>query len=425
MARIFHANLYGNRKAKYDCLLQSDISKTAWLEVLPQSPFHLLIPQSTEFLVEYEHGWKVTDAMPLNSTGARTHRDNFVMDFDFLELRKRIEDFRNLDISDHKITENYNIKDTRDWKLGIRRQSLSNNKKWGKFFTKTLYRPFDFREYYHHADVVEFPRNEIVGHLFTRTNFALLWTRPLAPSYEFSVLVSDCIPHQCVIGNKNAGAGASYIAPLYRYSASNDFQSNLQNKSELNFSRTFLNAITAKLGYTPTPEAIFYYIYAIFHSPTYRSRYAEFLKIDFPRVPLTRNDDLFRKLAAYGEQLVALHLMKSPQLEMGSGIDREIGRFPQFVEQGGQRTIDPAHPKYANGKVTINKKGDGFVGVPEAVWNFYVGGYPVCAKWLKDRKGRNLSQDDIAHYQRIVVALQETITLMAAIDQTIPGFPID
>ena len=101
--------------------------------------------------------------------------------------------------------------------------------------------------------------------------------------------------------------------------------------------------------------------------------------------------------------------------------------MPQFVEQGGKNIVDPAHPKYEakTRSVTLNKKGDRiYSGVPEAVWNFYVGGYPVCAKWLKDRKGRTLSPEDIAHYQRIVVALSETITLMAAIDQAIPGFPI-
>jgi hypothetical protein len=182
-----------------------------------------------------------------------------------------------------------------------------------------------------------------------------------------------------------------------------------------NFSPEFLKDITAKLGYTPTPETIFDYIYAIFHSPTYRSRYAEFLKIDFPRVPLTRNPDLFEKLASLGAELAALHLMKSPQL------DTPITQFEGECEP----VIDPGHPKYDNGKVTINKKGDGFVGVPAEVWGFYVGGYQVCQKWLKDRKGRTLSPEDMTHYQRIIVALQETIRLMQQIDAAIPGWPLE
>ncbi|WP_228054527.1 type ISP restriction/modification enzyme [Gloeocapsopsis crepidinum] len=96
----------------------------------------------------------------------------------------------------------------------------------------------------------------------------------------------------------------------------------------------------------------------------------------------------------------------------------------QYEDRAGNRVVDAGYPKYQQGDVIINKKGDRFTGVPENVWNFYVGGYQVCQKWLKDRKGRTLSDEDILHYQRIVVALQETIELMAKIDAAIPSFPI-
>jgi predicted helicase len=183
-----------------------------------------------------------------------------------------------------------------------------------------------------------------------------------------------------------------------------------------NISPEFIAKLEQNLGYTPTPEAIFHYIYAILHSPEYRSRYAEFLKGDFPRVPLTRNVDLFRQLGELGEQLVNLHLMKSPTLD-------EI--TSQFSNKGGGCIVDAGHPKYENGEVVINKQKDGFMDVPEAVWNFHVGGYQVCQKWLKDRKGRTLSQDDIEHYQKIVIALGQSIDLMAKIDAAIPNWPID
>ena len=168
---------------------------------------------------------------------------------------------------------------------------------------------------------------------------------------------------------------------------------------------------------TPTPEAIFHYIYAIFHSPTYRTRYAEFLKIDFPRVPLTRDNTLFAQLATLGEQLVQLHLMQSPKLTQKKA-------QPKFIDNGGNSMVDPGQPKFINGNVIINKKGDAFTNVPETVWNFHIGGYQVCHKWLKDRKGRQLSPEDIQHYQQIVVALGQTIQVMAAIDQAIPAWPI-
>ncbi|MFN7464961.1 MAG: type ISP restriction/modification enzyme, partial [Pseudanabaena sp.] len=166
--------------------------------------------------------------------------------------------------------------------------------------------------------------------------------------------------------------------------------------------------------------------YAIFHSPTYRTRYAEFLKIDFPRVPLTSDDQLFRKLGEYGEELVALHLMKSPKLDQ---------HLTQIIDKGGEFVVDAGHPKFLpsptgrgaggeGGEVIINKKGDRFTGVPKSVWEFYVGGYQVCHKWLKDRKGRQLSPEDLNHYQKIIVALSETMQIMKAIDAAIPSFPI-
>lgn len=153
----------------------------------------------------------------------------------------------------------------------------------------------------------------------------------------------------------------------------------------------------------------------VFHSPGYRSRYAEFLKIDFPRLPLTGNLKLFRALAQLGGELTALHLLESPTL--GKLMTKFVGSSREVVKFG-----------WANDAVWINAGGkkaattagtSSFRGVPEAVWNFHIGGYQVCEKWLKDRKGRTLTDDDIAHYHKIFIALSETIHLMAEIDQVI------
>jgi predicted helicase len=251
-------------------------------------------------------------------------------------------------------------------------------------------------------------------HMVAGQNLGLVFMRQVALQDDYShFLVANCpVDNRAFYSNR----GTMQLAPLYIYPDSNSPQlSVLKEQRRPNLSQSFLNAITAKLGYTPTPEAIFYYIYAIFHSPTYRIRYVEFLKIDFPRVPLTSSDRLFRQLAAYGEELVVLHLMRSPKLD---------NTITQYEDRGGNQVVD-GHPKYQQGDVIINKKGDRFTGVPENVWNFYVGGYQVCQKWLKDRKGRSLSNEDILHYQRIVVSLKETIELMAHIDAAIPGFPIE
>jgi len=162
------------------------------------------------------------------------------------------------------------------------------------------------------------------------------------------------------------------------------------------------------------PEDIFNYVYAVFHSPTYRTRYAEFLKIDFPRLPLTSDTGLFKALAENGAELVSLHLMESPML------NNLITRYP-FA---GSNAVDKINYDENNQRVYINKT-QYFEGVPPEVWNFHIGGYQVCQKWLKDRKGRKISIDDSTHYQKIVVALKETIRLMEEVDELIPGWPME
>lgn len=414
VASVRHTHLWGTREIKSNWLNLNSLGSTNWLDLKPTLPFSLFVPQNINLLPEYEQGWKITDIMTVNSTGVKTHRDHFVVDFYANELKSRIAEFRNLNISDSVISTKYSLSDTRDWKIHSCRRSLATNEEWEKHLTKCLYRPFDTRAYYHHQDVVELPRLEIMRHLLSSENLCLGLGRQgnAVNDPEWALITTSCYPVDTNVFRR----GGVNIFPLYLYSNSQNLQKLvLEAQRRPNLSPNFLNAITDKLGYTPSPEAIFYYTYAIFHSPTYRTRYAEFLKIDFPRVPLTSSDCLFRQLAAYGEELVALHLMKSPKLD---------STITQYEDRGGDRVVDAGHPKYQQGDVIINKKGDRFTGIPENVWNFYVGGYQVCQKWLKDRKGRTLSNEDILHYQRIVVALQETIELMAKIDAAIPGFPI-
>jgi predicted helicase len=231
--------------------------------------------------------------------------------------------------------------------------------------------------------------------------------------------------------------GGNNVFPLFLYpdpEKNGDFFSN-GSARHANLNPKFIREVSAKLKLkflddgkgdlknTYGPEDIFNYIYAIFHSPTYRARYAEFLKGDFPRVPLTSNFKLFGKLCAKGSDLVALHLLESPDLL----------NFITSYPMPGDNQIEKGFPKYSKGRVYINKddretgnQGQYFEGVPEEIWNFYIGGYQVCEKWLKDRAkaGRKLSYDDIQHYQKIVVALRETIRLMAEIDQLIPEWPL-
>jgi predicted helicase len=176
------------------------------------------------------------------------------------------------------------------------------------------------------------------------------------------------------------------------------------------------------------PEDVFYYAYAVFHSPIYRTYYAEFLNIDFPRLPLTGDKKLFAQLIAKGKELVELHLLKSPK------VDDFITTYPEagdnkvekvsYIRAERTGALRREVEAQIHGSVWINNK-QYFGELPEEAWNFKVGGYQVCEKWLKDRKGRVLSSEEITHYQRVIVALRETIRLMGEIDQVIVKWPIE
>ena len=352
--------------------------------------------------------------MLVSSNGFKSHRDSFVITFSENEIKQKIEEFIDKEKSNYQLLKKYNLSETKQWNIQKVRNALRNQKDWIKDLLPCLYRPFDIRYCYHNKLLMDRPRNTELFHVrFDNICFAIGRQGQAVGGDQWNLLT---IGKYIADTNLFYRGGIQYF-PLYFY-PDPDKPKELQQEKRPNFSSDFLKTIESKLGYLPTPEAIFYYIYGIFHSPTYRTRYAEFLKIDFPRVPLTSNNDLFIQLSNYGEQLVQLHLMESPLLD---------NSITQFIDNGGNRevSIGSAKTAYKNGTVKLNKQGDCFTGVPEEVWNFYVGGYQVCHKWLKDRKKRILSDEDINHYQRIVVALQETIKLMSLIDQAIPSFPIE
>jgi len=315
-ATIYHADLWGSREIKYERLLANDISNTPWSIIEPRSPFFIFMPQDVTLQPEYEKNWKITEIMPINSTGVKTHRDHFVLDFDQESLRTRIEDFKNLNISDEEIREKYNLSDTRDWKLSQKRRSLAENSEWQKHFTKCLYRPFDFRYYYHSQDVVELPRHDVMRHMLQGENIGFCTNRQVNGEF-LHILCSRKIINDCTVSL--ATRERTYLFPLYLYPAignlsDNSHQQMLNNPSwppgkdgrTPNLSPDFVSAIESCLNLkfisdgrgdlttTFGPEDVFDYIYSIFYSSTYRRRYADFLKTDFPRVPLTSSIDLFQ-----------------------------------------------------------------------------------------------------------------------------------
>jgi hypothetical protein len=410
MSKVFHASLHGLSSVKERELSTLDLTTTQWSHLdIESSNFYLFIPQNSFLRQEYDRYWKVTDIFPVNSVGMQTHRDYFITDMDIDVLTDRIRLFRDSKLNDEQLRKAF---DLGSLNIAKGRSHLCGDSNWADRMVKCLWRPFDTRNIYYDKNLIDRPRARITDPLL-KDNLALLAMRQIALQSGCSHFLATNVPAIDRVFYSNKGAAS--VFPLYLETES-DSLGIYECKRYANISAEFIALLNRNLNYTPTPEDIFHYIYAIFHSPTYRSRYAEFLKIDFPRVPLTRNVDLFRQLGELGQQLVNLHLMKSPILNQTSS---------PFIDNGGSCIVDAGHPKYENGKVVINKQKDGFMDVPEAVWNFHVGGYQVCHKWLKDRKGRTLSQDDIEHYQKIVVALGQSIDLMAKIDAAIPNWPID
>jgi predicted helicase len=444
-AIVRHADLWGTREVhqkvgqdqylvggKYYWLAGHDITTTEWKKIEPEKPFYLFVPQDINLRAEYEQGWKVTEVMPVNVLGFQTHRDHFAIDFDKDKLYARINEMYDKYTSDQEYIEKYNLANGSNWIVEARRR-IRKDANWQNYITRCLYRPFDWRYGYFSGVIMDRPRTELRQHML-QPNLSLNMTRQTKVEEWRNAVVANT-PTPALYTEIKDGSNAF---PLYLYPDPNkntlfDTEEPLTalGRRRSNLSSSFIAKTANKLGmqFVPDgkgdlqgifgPEDVFDYMYAVFHSPTYRGRYVEFLKIDFPRLPLTSNADLFRGLCKIGDRLVGLHLME----QFGKAIPTYPVEGNHLVEK--IEYLEP-HNKPEQGRVYINKT-QYFDGVPPEVWEFHIGGYQVCQKWLKDRKGRALSFDDVKHYQRIVAALAETITLMEQIDEVIEehgGWPI-
>ncbi|PZV08814.1 MAG: helicase [Leptolyngbya sp.] len=415
MTKIYHADLWGSREDKYRYLLEHDITTVEWTELAPASPAYLFIPQNIDCKAEYEEGWKITEIMPVNSVGLYTARDELAIQWTKDELKEVLGDFSSL--SSEIARSKYALgEDSRDWQVTLAQKDIQSSGLDNSKIQLISYRPFDARFTYYTGKSRGFicmPRPSVMYHVLQKDNLGINVCRQIISESWSHIFASNLITDNCYVSNKSRER--NYLFSLYTYPDTANQQSSLFVEKSPNFSSGFLNAIREKFGYIPTPEAIFYYIYAIFHSPTYRDRYAEFLKGDFPRVPLTSSDQLFKNLGAKGQALVDLHLMKS----------KNLNKLITKMGGDGDNAVTEVTYKPTEQRVYINSDRY-FEGIAPEVWKFKIGGYQVLDKWLKDRKKakRTLSFDDGLHYQKVVVALAETMQLMEEIDQLIPGFPI-
>jgi len=419
---VRHAELWGDRKVKYETLASGSANGTAWEKLKPAAPDYLFVPQDRSLAAEYGKFFSLKEIFPVSVLGFQTHHDQFAIAFEESDIVSRLEKMRSK-LSDAELHQMFGVEDTRDWHLSKQRARLKEDKNWKAPIMRVAYRPFDLRWGHFSHVMMERPRKELLTHVAGRTNLCLNVTRQTKAQQWRHAVVTD-VPAPAVFVEIKDG---STVFPLYLYDdAIHGTNGDLFNGRHPNLSRKFLDKLAKELGLPQekqyglpkgiTPEDIFHYIYAIFHAPGFRARYADFLKRDFPRVPLTAELKLFRKLAAKGRELVALHLLNGKDAPR---IDQFITKFPQ----PGTNVIEKVEYDPALRRVKINDK-QYFEEVPSKAWEFHVGGYQVCEKWLKDRKGRALSYDEIQHWQRVVAALTETQKVMEEIDALIPGWPL-
>ena len=410
LGAIFHYDLYGKRDTKYDLLNKSSLKSFKWNELQFNKPDYYFVNKNFDGVSEYEKGFKIDDLFNFSSSGMVGGRDSIVISFEnnFNEI---VNNFKEKNIND--LNSICNLKESRDWTIEGAISDIKSNE--GKII-KTYYKAFDHRYTYYTGKTkgfVQYPRKELVQN-FLLDNYGLALMRNLIPNDSFSqVMITNAII------DKNFYSFQTYLFPLYLYPEKTDQHSLLDEVVRTpNLNKEIVNQIGEQLGIPFVAEKstsstlsvtefspidILDYIYAVLHSPNYREKYKEFLKIDFPRVPYPKNQKTFFDLVALGSQLRQIHLLESEVTEK---------YITQYPEDGDNIVVKPI---YKDGNVYINPT-QYFANVPEVAWNFYIGGYQPAQKWLKDRKDRELSYEDILHYQKIIVALSETSRIMGEID---------
>jgi len=414
LGKVFQFDLLGKREIKYNFLNENSITTVDYKALLNIAPNYFFKSNEYEEQKDFDNGFGLTELFIINSAGIVTARDEFTIHFTKREAIKTIDDF--LSIDDEEARKKFHLgKDVFDWTITTARSDLKSRPLDYSNIVEILYRPFEIRYTYYTGTTKGFhcrPRGEVMKHLFKRENLCLICPKQTPDKENSGVFISKFIA-----GHKTCSAyNINNIFPLYLYpdvlpqqtivdrevrspNLNTGIVNQIASKAELVFTNE-----KEKIEDTFAPIDILDYIYAVLHSPTYREKYKEFLKIDFPRVPYPKDKDTFWQLVKLGGELRQIHLLESPVVE------KYITTYPH----DGSNVVGKV--KYQDGRVYINEQ-QYFDHVPEVAWSFYIGGYQPAQKWLKDRKVRKLEFEDILHYQKIIVALAETSRLMGEIDR--------
>lgn len=398
LGKVYHADLYGKRIDKFEQLNKSNLKDTKWKELKYSEPYYFFVPKDFRLEEEYCKNFKIDELFTESGSGIKFRKDNLLVKNHFSK-ESVLEMLRDMNtLSESEIHDKYKFKDTSDWNLRDKKILFESGDE--KNVVSVLYRVFDIRYTYYPLNKISqiIPRGDSRKDLMSnmlRKNYCLISTRQLSTFDYQHVFVAWTLSDMCSVSLQTKETSCAF--PLYLWHRDGTRTPNLK--------REIVDEIEKIVGKT-TPEDIFDYIYAVLHSPVYREKYKEFLKIDFPRIPYPLDKNTFQKLVGLGGELRELHLLDSPKL------DRLITTYPQ----SGSDTIEKIEHK--DGNVYINPE-QYFGNVPVVAWNFWIGGYQPAQKWLKDRKGRTLTNEDLEHYQKIIKILVETNSIMEKIDMTI------
>lgn len=388
-AEVRHAELFGKREDKYAFLAERSLSDIEFQKIENRPPYYFFVPKDFSNVDEYNKGFSLTELFSVSSVGIVTARDNLTIQFTPSEMKETVLNFSMLNSEDARVR--YNLKkDVRDWSVSGAQNDCKNFDE--KMIVPVSYRPFDVRYTYYTGNSKGFhcyPRKEIMRNFIGRENIGLVVSkrnRQLSTGYMFITrLITD-------FHILDSAADSTYIFPLYTFDP-------IDGMRRVNFNDKIVRKIQKAAEMNVSETDIFDYIYAVLHSPAYREKYADFLKIDFPKIPYPENAKEFERLSEIGGKLQKIHLLQ---------VDETVARNVSFPVSG-DNVIEKI--SYQNGRVHINET-QYFDNVPSAAWDFFIGGYQPAQKWLKDRKGKALDYSDIRHYQKIVAALIQTDEIM-------------
>jgi predicted helicase len=406
--KVFYSELWGLREGKYNTLAENDISSIKWKEISPKSGFYFFKPREEELEKLYNRFFKITDIFPVNSVGIVTARDKLTIHWTPDEAMRTISSFTSMD--PEKARAIFNLgPDAKDWKVELAQKDLLESGLKRENIVPILYRPFDTRYTYYTGNSTGFhcrPRDMVMKNMLKK-NLGLIFHKreELQTSYSHFLISSCIVEHGCLSSKTTC-----YFSPFYIH-LEGISKNDQENAIDYNIDKKIVNTLCNHLRVPGLkPESIFYYVYSVLYSNYYREKYSELLRIDFPRIPFTSDYDLFSELGTLGKELADIHLMKSAQL------NQTFCRFEVPGENVIKKvTYDPSEKRvYIDGQQY-------FSNIEKETWEYQIGGYQVMEKWLKDRKNRVLSIQDIEHYIKISRALQLTIQYQERIDELYPG----